>query len=443
MRQKLLQSQEKLQNLVQQRTDELKALVRASQSLTSTLSLAELLNSVVSTAVDTLNTADSGVLFLYEKQHDVLVAESASGYSLKPLSTVRLSPGEGLAGKVFSTGRPLIYNDEHEVAGMLHTVREHNKLSLLEARGGINPFSMIGIPLESKGDIMGSLILTSFSQSGAFSNDDIPFLSSFAALAATMIEHQRLADEARQAESLREMDRAKTEFFSNISHELRTPLTSIMISSGSLIAADPDGKRDGTQTKLLQNIQRNAKRLNRLVGDLLDSSRLQVGSIKLNMELILLRDVIKESIETVRPMAETKRLSIKTHLLRKSILIKADHIRIIQVLINLLSNAVSFTPDGGSIKVVTTIDNGHATVQVSDTGIGISEKDQSHVFDRFYKGLADGTAHGMGLGLSIAKALVELHSGSISVTSIPEEGSTFSITIPIVEEDIDEGTNNR
>ncbi|MEW6033325.1 MAG: ATP-binding protein [Chloroflexota bacterium] len=432
MRLKLQQSRQELQGRVSQRTHELAALVRASQSLTSTLGLTELLNSVVATAVDTLEKADSGVLFLREPDSGHLVPKSAIGYDWEMLSYVRLASNEGLAGMVFTTGRPIICNTEDEAITMLKTLNEANRLSLLEARGGKNPLSMIGVPLELKGTTLGSLVLSSYQQPSAFSADEAQFISSFAAIAATMLEHHRLVEEARQAESLREMDRVKTEFLSNISHELRTPLTSIMISTDSLLTADTGG--DGARAKLLQNIRRNSERLNKLVGDLLDISQLQTGAMKLSLEPILLQEAIRESIETVRPLAEAKQLTVSTSIPADVLFVRADRGRLVQVLINLLTNAVNFTPNSGSIRVAAASNGSLVQVSVVDTGIGIPEEELGRIFDRFYRSSRGRTKGGMGLGLSIAKALVELHGGAISVKSKPGHGSEFTFTIPLAKE---------
>ncbi|MBI2859429.1 MAG: HAMP domain-containing protein [Chloroflexi bacterium] len=431
MRARLRSSQNELQQRIQRRTHELDALVRASQTLTSSLGMPELLDRIVSTAVSTLETVDSGVLFLYDQASGYLIPQAAVGYRWGALSTVRLKPTEGIVGSVFTTGKPFLGNSEEEIGPFLHTIGAGNRNSLLDARRGRMFLSLIGMPLEIKGATIGTLILGSFNERAAFASDVDQFISAFATLAATIIEHHRLTEEAGQARALREMDRAKTEFLSNISHELRTPLTSIMISADSLLAADGGTATDDPRTKLLHNIRRNSERLNKLVGEILDISRLQSGAMKLNREPVLLDETMRESIETLRPMADAKNLKLILVPGDGVTLVSADRGRLIQVLINLLANAINFTPSNGSVTLSAVTGDSKATVTVSDTGIGIHENEHQRVFERFYRSSRTKTRGGMGLGLSIAKALIELHGGEISVKSSPGMGSSFSFTIPL------------
>ncbi|MBI2958555.1 MAG: GAF domain-containing protein [Chloroflexi bacterium] len=440
MRRRLKLSRRELQQRIERRTHELAALVRASQTLTSTLGLAELLDRIIATAVDTVEEADSGVLFLHDAGSGYLIPQAAVGYRWDSLSRVRLAPNEGVVGSVYSTGRPIIRDTETEVDFMFGTVSAENRRALLDARRGRPYLSLVGVPLEIKGATIGTLILGSFSEHAAFPAEEVQFISAFAAMAATMIEHHRLTGEAGQAKSLREMDRAKTEFLSSISHELRTPLTSIMISADSLLAAG-GGKDNDPRTKLLQNIRRNSERLNKLVGEILDISRLQTGAMKLNVEPVLLSEAIRESVETVRPMAEAKRLTL-TSPGPDGLLVSADRGRLVQVLINLLANAINFTPPGGAVSIALKADRVYASIAVRDTGVGIPEDEQAKIFERFYRSPKMRVKGGMGLGLSIAKALVELHGGRITVKSSPGNGSEFSFTMPLATEESHEGTNH-
>ncbi|GEM_PF-3020894 len=434
MRTKLKQSRKELQQRIQRRTHELDALVKASQTLTSTLGARELLDRIVSTAVNTLDQADSGALFLYNASSGFLVPQAAMGYRWEALANVTMKPTEGIIGAVYASGKPFIGTNEGEIETMFETVSRPNRDALIEARRGRMYLSLVGVPLEIKGATIGTLILGSFSERAAFAAEEVQFITAFATLAATIIEHHRLTVEAREARSLREMDQAKTEFLSNISHELRTPLTSIIISADSLLAADPKTGEDNPRTKLLNNIRRNSERLNKLVGEILDISRLQSGAMKLNLEPVLLEEALRESVETVKPMAEARGLRLEWASSPNIILVSADRGRLIQVLINLMANAINFTPAEGSVTLAATADDTMATITVIDTGIGVHEDEQVRIFERFYRSSRIKTKGGMGLGLSIAKALVELHGGAISVKSHPGEGSSFSFTIPLAKE---------
>lgn len=442
MRTRLDQSRKDLNERIKRSTQELTALVRASRTLTSTLGTAELLNSIVATAVDTVEEADSGVLYLYDAGQDLLLPQASVGFRWESLSKARFAPNEGVAGLVFSSGKPFIREAGTPRDFTVNTVSDHNRRVMVEAMRGRPYVSLVGVPLELKGSTIGTLVLGKFGPPSEFPGDKASFVSAFAALAATIIEHRTLTLEAAQAKNLREMDKVKNDFLSNISHELRTPLTSIIISADSLLATVPAGHQDNPRVKLLHNIRRNSERLNKLVGEILDISRLQTGSIKINPEPVLLSDAIRESIDTLRPMAEARQQILTSTSSPEIILVHADRGRLIQALINLLANAVNFTPPGGSISVAASTYGEYAKIDVSDTGPGVHEDEKEKIFERFYRSPRVKTKSGMGLGLPIAKALVELHGGTLSVRSNNGQGSVFTIDIPLAKEESHESSDN-
>jgi signal transduction histidine kinase len=233
-----------------------------------------------------------------------------------------------------------------------------------------------------------------------------------------------------QNRHLVELDRMKDDFVASVSHELRTPLTSI---SGylDLMLEEPDDLSPA-QEQYLSVVRRNAERLLRLVGDLLFVAQVDAGRISLEMSPVNLSTLIHDSVEAVRPVAEEKHIKLLTDV-EAIELAEADAMRLGQVLDNLFSNAVKFTPEGGSVTVVAEVADGAAIVQIADTGMGISPADQERLFDRFFRAAA---AHNMaipgtGLGLAIAKAIVEGHDGGISISSEPGRGTTVRLELPL------------
>lgn len=433
---------EELEELAQRRAKELSALVQASESLTFTLDPDVLLDHVIAAAVEAFPPMDVGVIFLYDKEAGVLVAKAAAGYDPVPLSRVKLRVGEAAAGRVYQSGRAIVCSTPEEVTRSLKNVSAPNRFYLIEARRGRRLLSLVGVPLRSKGDIIGSLILGSVQQPCALAASEVETISAFAAHAATVIDNAQLAREASRVQALQEADQLKTEFLSNISHELRTPLTSIRISIESLISAIGSRITDEAQARLLLNINRNTQRLDRLVRDLLDMARLQSGTVKLNLQSLDLRDVVREGIETIRPLAETKKQAIGFRLSRDLPPVIGDRGRLVQVLINLLANASEYTPSQGSIRVLARKRDDAILVSVADTGPGIPEEEQKRIFERFYRSPGEDGGHrvGLGLGLPIAKAIVQLHGGTIWVQSHLGKGSVFSFSLPC--EVRDEGTDH-
>jgi signal transduction histidine kinase len=227
---------------------------------------------------------------------------------------------------------------------------------------------------------------------------------------------------------LKELDRLKSEFISMVSHELRTPLTSIKLSLDVLKILSDHKKDENTKEEMLQIIERNIDRQNRLIGDLLDVSRLESGNLKLNCNPVDLIDIIKESVESMRKVAEDKGIRIFIDTKEDSMPIMADYDRLVQVLVNLINNALKFTKEG-EICIQAQMVNGHPQVTVSDTGIGIPHDELEFIFDKFYQ--VDGGSNrefgGSGLGLAVCKGIIEQHGGSIRVESEIGKGSRFIV----------------
>ncbi|HEX8709202.1 MAG TPA: ATP-binding protein, partial [Pyrinomonadaceae bacterium] len=243
--------------------------------------------------------------------------------------------------------------------------------------------------------------------------------------AALLIREQEARAEAEQA------NRTKDEFLATLSHELRTPLTAILgwthlIRSGKLDEAN--------LTRALETIERNARSQSQLIDDLLDVSRIITGKLKLEFRPVELGSIIEAAIDTVRPMAEAKTIRLEPALETTHCLVSGDPSRLQQVVWNLFSNAVKFTPDGGRIDINLKCNETHIELSVRDSGIGISPDFLPYIFDRFRQ--ADGTTTrkhgGLGLGLAIVRHLIELHGGSIKARSDGEGlGSEFTVRLPL------------
>lgn len=238
------------------------------------------------------------------------------------------------------------------------------------------------------------------------------------------------AERSARAEAER-LGHMKDEFLATLSHELRTPLNAILGWAALLRrlgSESPDYHRG------LETIERNARVQGQIVGDLLDMSRIISGKVQLDIEPLDLQDVLTAAIDSVRPSIEAKKLRFRTVLNARAARIRGDANRLQQVFWNLLTNAVKFTPSGGSIQVTLERVNSHVEVTVEDSGIGIKPEFLAFVFDRFRQ--ADSTTSrrygGLGLGLSIVKHLIEHHGGSVRVKSPGEgQGSSFIVALPV------------
>ena len=232
---------------------------------------------------------------------------------------------------------------------------------------------------------------------------------------------------------LKELDRLKTEFVATVSHDLRTPLTTIQ---GYIELLPKVGPLNERQSQFVERVEGSVQNITDLINDLLDIRRIE-AELDLEMELCDLRDVIDDAIEPLRVPAEEKDQTLRWERPEVFPVVRANPRRLKQVVTNLVSNAIKYTPEGGRISVEATQDDEHVVVLVIDNGIGIPPSKQPRIFDRFYRVESEETAEikGTGLGLAIVKAVVEKHKGRVWVDSTPGEGSVFTFVLPSLEDE--------
>lgn len=233
----------------------------------------------------------------------------------------------------------------------------------------------------------------------------------------------------------KELDALKSSFVANVSHELRTPLVA-MDKSISLILNKDAGPLTETQEQFLSVAQRNLKRLSNLINDLLDLSKFEAGKIDIRREPASIEKIISESVEALGAWAKVKSIELSRNIKSGLPPVSVDPARIIQVLNNLIGNAIKFTPHNGTITISAYLaqDGKWVEVSVKDTGIGIEKENLGKIFDKFYQVGAERAAtdvSGTGIGLSIAKEIVEMHGGKIRVESQMGQGAKFSFTLPV------------
>lgn len=235
----------------------------------------------------------------------------------------------------------------------------------------------------------------------------------------------------RDVTSQKEIERMKSNFLSVVSHELRTPLHSIK-GFVDIILMGKTGQINDLQRDFLNTVKESTASLQRLINDLLEFSRMEAGQIKLRPQMISVYDIAERVAEQLNPLAQEGRLVLTNEIPETIPLIEADPMRIEQVLTNLASNAIKFTPAEGSIQIFAEDVGDQVRVSVKDTGIGISEEEQGKIFQRFYQVDSSVTRayRGAGLGLTICKFIVEYHHGRIWVESKMNEGSTFHFALP-------------
>jgi adenylate cyclase len=307
---------------------------------------------------------------------------------------------------------------------VLHDLQRTPEMNLSDLPFRLPARALLVVPLISDGEIIGSISLRQNTRSRQWQAEEIELAQAVAAQAAIAVQQARLYQKTRQqAEQLLALDRQKTEFFQNISHEFRTPLT---LTIGPLESAA--AQKQGLSAEQVTLCLRNSRRLLRLVNQLLDLQRLDAGRMQPSFRPCDLVGFVTQTVESFRPYCEKKKIHLVTQL------IPCPHIyldleKFDKVLYNLLSNAMKFTPEGGSITVNLQPAGDHCLLKVIDTGIGIRPDQIPHLFERFRQaeGSANRSYEGSGLGLALVKELVELHRGQVSVESIYGAGTTFTV----------------
>ncbi len=305
----------------------------------------------------------------------------------------------------------------------------------------------LAVPVLSRlGDVLGGLCF-GHTRAAVFTARTERLVVAVAAQAAVAIDNARLYAAAQQSARERELllasERAarseaerlsavKDEFLTTLSHELRTPLGAILGWS-QILRAGPKSESD--LMRGLETIERNARLQAQLVEDLLDMSRISSGKVRLDVQPVELLGVIHAAVDAVRPAAQAKGIRLKLLLDPSAGAVSGDPNRLQQVLWNLLTNAIKFTPKDGEVQLLLERVNSHIELHVADTGAGIAPEFLGHVFDRFRQADGSTTRHygGLGLGLSIVKSLVELHGGTVQARSAGTgQGATFTVCLPVM-----------
>jgi signal transduction histidine kinase/CheY-like chemotaxis protein len=299
----------------------------------------------------------------------------------------------------------------------------------MAARGGVDHDGLATLVVIATIGVLGIALLASLFDARLEANARVLRISeATAAERASLLTRERAArDEAERLSAL------KDEFLATLSHELRTPLNAILGWSSML---QRGGKDPETLKRGLDTIERNARAQGQLIDDLLDMSRIISGNLRLDVQLLEPDKVIEAALGTVHPAAVAKRIDLRVDVARGLGVVLGDPGRLQQVMWNLLSNAVKFTPAGGMVQVMLGRDEQDVVIRVADSGIGIAPDFLPYVFDRFRQQDASITRKhgGLGLGLSIARQLVELHGGTIGVSSAGNHaGTTFTVRLPLAE----------
>jgi len=366
---------------------------------------------------------------LYDPIHDLRTACYAWGdgtelevSDLPPMPVTAAGPNS----RAIRTGEVVITNN-------YMTATRGRAAVIVGPDNGLRPQSSIAIPMAVMGRIIGTIEVQSY-EPNAYQPEHETAMRMAANLTAVAIENVRLLRrESTAREVAEESNRLKDEFLATVSHELRTPLTAILGWSRLL---DADSLDEAVTKQAIETIGRNAKAQSQIIDDILDVSRIIRGNLYLDLHPLVLKPIVENAINVVRPTADAKGITIQAELESISAAVSGDENRLQQVIWNLLSNAVKFTGRGGRVSLKLYEVGSAVEINVTDTGQGISREFLPYVFDRFRQADSSTTRMhgGLGLGLAIARHLIEIHGGTIRAESAGTgQGSSFTIKLPLLE----------
>jgi signal transduction histidine kinase len=426
----LRESYSRLEQKVEERTRdlaqsvrELTALEEVGRAVTSSLDLKDVLSTVVSRAVD-LTGADAGAVYSYDSTERVFTLMEPRGYDqplVEAVGTISVDDNEQVLQAAIESETPILIED-------IATSQPFRARDAM-LRAGFT--SVLLVPLRSADEFFGFLVVH-WRAAGGVRPRTIELMQTFAHQSVLAIHNAELFQEIEEkGRQLAIASEHKSQFFANMSHELRTPLNAVL-GYAELLIDNLYGEIPDKAKEILGRVQSNGKHLLGLINDVLDLSKIEAGQLTLALEDYSVRAVVDSVVDTTEALAGAKGLALVTDIPEDLPIGRGDERRLMQALLNIVSNAIKFT-ESGSIRIrVRTID-GFFALAVTDSGPGISTEDQARIFEAFQQVDNSNTRQqgGTGLGLSIARRLVALHGGMIELQSELGIGSTFTIVLPI------------
>ena len=406
-----------------QAEEEKAALLEVAEEITGTLELKEILDRV-HRRVAKLVSCDVAYTFYWDPQRKALTLAGQYGVpddKLGDFSAWEFRPGEPIAAEL-ATGRTVVINDIHDQPWLPADRLERFTVSAL-----------IGVPLIVRERVYGACFAAQLTSSGRkFDAAQVKRFEGVVRLVALACESADLHEQSeRLLEESLAANRHKSAFLANMSHELRTPLNAI-IGFSEVLGEKIFGELNDKQAEYITDIHGSGHHLLSLINDILDLSKIEAGRLELSPAEVDLPAAFDNALVLMKERANRRAITLRKDLDADVGVITADERKVKQVLINLLSNAVKFTGEGGSVTLRGRSSDGEVEISVIDTGIGIKKEDHEVIFEEFRQAGGDYTQkqEGTGLGLALARRLVELHGGRIWLESEPGQGSTFTFTLP-------------
>jgi signal transduction histidine kinase len=412
---------------VNQRNQHLERLLEISHSLSASLELEAFLDLVISAATE-LTGCEAASILEMDEGGDQLLYLARSGSEPDTSKMVNDPLETGIARWVIQNGQPAFSPESYWDGGMEPATRPH-AFKGAEEGSGFTTRSLIAVPIIFHGETLGVLEGTNKAKEAHYTEEDLKNIETLASQAAIAIQNSHLLNKVRYSlDQKTQLDSMKTAFIAIASHELRTPL-GIILGYATFLR---DVIRSDHRAEL-DIIVSSSLRLKEIIANLANIDNVQRGTARLRSHSISIKGVVEEVMESYHKEAKQKDISLVSDTGTEDMQVEGDSSKIGIALSNIVNNAITFTNPGGHISIVAGSIPGYVKVSVIDDGIGIPAKDLVHIFERFYQveSHLNRKHGGMGLGLSIAKVMVEMHGGHIWAESVEGKGSTFTFHLPI------------
>jgi signal transduction histidine kinase len=406
--------------------ERLPAVIRGFGSASDT---EELLQQLTTAAVDLTGSASASILEFDESSNSLRFV-AVPWFWRQLLKDIFVPLDKSIAGWVFANNKLQIVQD---------VKKDPRHYRMVDQTTNFTTSSLLAVPMAYKGDTIGVLEVVNKGDNAHYTEDDATILEILALYAAMILWNSSLERKIQNTRNeFAELDRMKSNFIAITSHELRTPLGLILGHATFLRETISEEHREAMET-----IIRNATRLKEIIESLTEVDNYEAGVARIRQYSISIPYITREVVSSFQDMAASKNITLEEDIRDEDLQVEADANKITVAISNLIRNALTFTNEGGQVQVIVELVTGHAQVSVKDNGVGIPVSDLGRVFDRFFQVESHLTRRhtGMGLGLSVAKSMIELHGGRIWVESVEGKGSTFSFLLPLLPSQVKPSEN--
>lgn len=409
-------------------------IIEVARTLAIDLELSELLQAVLEKITAVMEPAEFGAILFWEPSTQSFRPQAVSGPALNDrdaVLSISLSEGESITGSVFDKDQARLLSNPDEISREMANLHPA-KRSAMNRGYGMNgkPICAVAVPLRKDEHKYGVLVLETLHGPVVFTEEDLPFIQALGDLIALEIDRDRLDIEATFTQHLQEEERLRSEVMAALSHELRTPLASIKGYATALMLQEVDWPKDKRQ-EFLRLIDEETDNLELMVSDIMDASLIDIGRLNIEPQPLRLATLAEEVTQEIHHHSSVHKFVVDFP--AGFPIVDADPQRMRQVFLNIIDNAIKYSPEGGLIVIRGEVRPTDVVVSIADQGVGISQEDLIPLFDKYFRVKAPTGYHvpGTGLGLPVARAIVETHGGRIWARSRIGEGTTLYFSVPL------------